>query len=119
MAVNPTEGGTTSPAVGAYPGYTAGTSVDITATATPNTGWYFVDWTGDVANSGSATTTVTMNANKTVTANFNEEGEPVTHTLTIDYVYAGDGTAAPTYTAGLSYGDPYSVLSHVITVATP
>src|SRR5665648_880839 len=68
MAVNPSGGGTTSPAVGAHPGYTENQVVNITAT--PATGYHFVNWTGDVANLNNTSTTVIMNANKTVTANF-------------------------------------------------
>ena len=68
MAVNLTAGGTTNPAVGANPGYTENQVVNITAT--PATGYHFVNWAGDVANSNLASTTVTMDANKTVTANF-------------------------------------------------
>src|SRR5665648_829014 len=68
MAVNPSGGGTTSPAVGAHPGYAANQVVNITAT--PATGYHFVNWTGDVANLNNTSTTVIMNANKTVTANF-------------------------------------------------
>ena len=36
------------------------------------------------------------------------------HTLTIQYVYVGGGTAAPTYGATLTYGDGYSVTSPTI-----
>src|SRR5665648_557543 len=68
MAVNPSGGGTTSPAVGAHPGYAENQVVNITAT--PATGYHFVNWTGDVANLNNTSTTVIMNANKTVTANF-------------------------------------------------
>jgi len=68
MAVNGS--GTTTPAVGAHSGYTTGTVVDITAT--PAGGWQFDSWTGAVADTSLASTTVTMNADKTVTANFSE-----------------------------------------------
>jgi hypothetical protein len=61
--------GTTTPAVGDHD-YTTGTVVDITAT--PDGGWQFDIWTGAVAAPTSATTTVTMDAAKTVTANFSE-----------------------------------------------
>jgi hypothetical protein len=44
----------------------------VTITATPGWVWEFINWTGDVADPNSATTTVTMDANKTVTANFEE-----------------------------------------------
>src|SRR5665648_184692 len=68
MAVNPSGGGTTSPAVGAHPGYAENQVVNINAT--PASGYHFVNWTGAVADLNSASTTVTMDANKTVTANF-------------------------------------------------
>jgi len=91
--------GTTTPAVGAHD-YTAGTVVNITAT--PAGGWQFGSWTGAVAAPTSATTTVTMNADKTVTANFSEI-PPTTYTLTM--AVSGSGTTTPAvgahdYTAG-------------------
>jgi C1A family cysteine protease len=68
MAVNGT--GTTTPAVGSH-SYAAGT-VNITATA--GAGWQFVNWTtaniAEIANPAAASTTVTVDENKTVTANF-------------------------------------------------
>jgi len=67
MAVDPEGGGSTDPTVGEHT-YNEGTVVDITAT--PADGYQFVNWEGDVANSNSATTTVTIDGNKTVTANF-------------------------------------------------
>jgi len=69
MAVNGT--GTTTPAVGNHT-YTAGKVVNITAT--PGGGWQFVNWTtanmSEIANATAASTTVTVDENKTVTANF-------------------------------------------------
>jgi uncharacterized repeat protein (TIGR02543 family) len=70
MAVSPSEGGTTTPAEGGPYSYGAGEVVDITATAAG--GFVFDSWTGDVADPSSATTTVTMDGNKTVTAIFEE-----------------------------------------------
>jgi uncharacterized repeat protein (TIGR02543 family) len=67
MAVSPQGGGTTDPAVGNHT-YNENTVVNISAT--PTAGYQFVNWTGDVANPNSASTTVTMNGNKTVTAVF-------------------------------------------------
>ncbi len=55
--------------------YSSGTVV--TLTATPAAGYTFTGWSGDAGGS-SASTTVTMNANKTVTANFQQ----ITYTLT-------------------------------------
>ncbi len=64
-AANPTKGGTVSPASGSYP---SGTVVNLSATA--NSGYAFTGWTGNVANANSASTTITMNAAQSVTANF-------------------------------------------------
>ena len=47
--------------------YTSGTSVLLNAT--PNSGYVFSEWTGDVTGSISSTTVI-MNSNKNVTANF-------------------------------------------------
>ena len=69
MAV--TGSGTTVPAVGAH-AYDNGTVVDITAT--PAAGWHFVNWTtadmSEIANPTAASTNVTVDENKTVTATF-------------------------------------------------
>ena len=79
MAVDPADSGTTSPAVGTHD-YDDGTVVDITATAAD--GYLFDGWTGDVADDASASTTVTMDADQTVTANFSL----ITYTLTMTAV---------------------------------
>ena len=89
MAVNPTEGGTTNPAVGAHT-YAENTVVNVTAT--PALGYAFVNWTGDVANANSAFTTVTMDADKTVTANF---VSVPTYVLTTAVNPSGAGTISP------------------------
>jgi hypothetical protein len=47
--------------------YEAGTVV--TVTATPDSGWKFDNWSGDLSGSTNPTT-ITMNSNKSVTANF-------------------------------------------------
>ena len=49
--------------------YLAGTTVTITAT--PDTGWEFAAWSGDLSGSTNPAT-ITMNADKTVTATFNQ-----------------------------------------------
>lgn len=64
-AASPAKGGTVSPASGSYP---SGTVVNLSATA--NSGYVFTSWTGNVANANSSSTTVTMNAAQSVTANF-------------------------------------------------
>ncbi len=53
--------------------YTNGESV--TLTATPNSGYSFSHWTGD-ASGGTNPITLTMNGNKTVTANFTQANVP-------------------------------------------
>ncbi len=65
-AANPTNGGTVSPTSGNF--YNASTVVPLSATA--NAGFKFSNWTGPVANANSASTTVTMSAPESVTANF-------------------------------------------------
>jgi hypothetical protein len=77
--------GTTDPAVGPHT-YDVGTVVDITAT--PAAGWEFDSWSGDVANPNSATTTVTMDSDKTVTANFIQ-------VFTLTMAKVGSGTTDP------------------------
>ena len=63
---SPTADGTVSPASGTF--YPPGTVVNLTATA--NSGFSFTNWTGSVASANSASTTLTMNAPQSVTANF-------------------------------------------------
>ncbi len=61
--------GSTTPAVSNH-SYGEGTVVDITAT--PDSGWQFNSWSGDVADPGLATTTVTMSSDRILTANFSK-----------------------------------------------
>ena len=65
-AANPSADGAVTPPSGTY--YAAGTVVNLTAT--PNSGYSFTNWTGSVASTGSPSTTVTMSAAQSVTANF-------------------------------------------------
>jgi uncharacterized repeat protein (TIGR02543 family) len=60
-------GSVTVPGEGTFT-YECGTVVELTATA--GEGFEFVNWTGGVANPDSATTTVTVDANTSVSANF-------------------------------------------------
>ena len=90
MAVDPAGGGTTNPAVGVHP-YEEGAVVTISAT--PNAGYEFDHWTGDVADPNSASTTVTMDGDKTVTAHF--VLLPVTYDLTMAVDPAGSGATDP------------------------
>ena len=70
-AANPTAGGTVAPTTGQY---TEGATVSITAT--PAGEYLFSSWTG--ATGTTATTSVVMNSNKTVTANFVKKQYPLT-----------------------------------------
>ncbi len=83
--VNPAEGGSVvlNPATGPYNQGTV-----VTATATPAAGYRFVNWTGDASGTAAAVQ-VTMNANKTITANF--ELIP-TYTLTTNVAPVDFGT---------------------------
>ncbi len=66
IAASPTAGGTVTPSLGGF--YQAGSTVSIQAS--PKSGYSFKNWTGPVANASKASTTVTMTAPETVTANF-------------------------------------------------
>lgn len=82
--------------------YVAGTVV--TVTAVPATGWTFSSW-GGAANGSSKSVTVTMNADKTVTATFIQN----TYTLTTS-VNSGMGaiTKTPSYST-YTHGTPVTV----------
>ncbi|HMP20568.1 MAG TPA: InlB B-repeat-containing protein, partial [Ferruginibacter sp.] len=77
--------------------YSSGTSA--TVTATPAAGYTFTGWSGDASGTNSSTS-VTMNSNKSVTANF----APITYTLTTSSSPAAGGTVtgAGTYNSGTS-----------------
>ncbi len=80
---NPVEGGTATGS-GTYDCCTS-----PTVEATPNECWRFVDWTGDVGNATSPETTVHIDGNKTVTANFAR----ITYELTTASTGGGTVTA--------------------------
>jgi uncharacterized protein YkwD len=92
----------TEPGKGTFT-YDAGTVVSLVAT--PDAGYRFVNWTGDVdtvENVNAASTRITINADYSITANF--ERIPVTyHALTVGV--SGSGSTSPavgqhTYAAG-------------------
>ena len=93
LTIAATGGGSVNPAVGQH-SYAAGTVVPITASATG--GYYFVNWTGSVgtvANVNAASTTITMNGNYSITANF-AALPPGQYSLTI-YSTAGGSVTTP------------------------
>jgi|GEM_PF-2308230 len=100
-SVSPTGAGTVSlnPAGGVY---TAGTQV--TLTATPNSGYVFSNWSGDLTGTTNPATII-MNSNKSVTAVFTQQQQQQQYTLTTSVSPTGAGTvslnpAGGSYTAG-------------------
>jgi len=71
LTVSSTMGGSvTTPGEGTFP-YVEGSVVNLVAS--PDDGYEFVNWTGDsVTHPDSATTTITMNGDYSITANFEE-----------------------------------------------
>jgi hypothetical protein len=70
LTISSTVGGVTTPGAGTFT-YDEGTLVNLVAT--PASGYRFVEWTGDVgtiANISAASTTITMNGNYSITAEF-------------------------------------------------
>ena len=71
LTADSTDGGSvTAPGEGAF-NYDCGDVVNLVAT--PDAGYHFVNWTGDadtIANVNTASTTITMNSDKTITAYF-------------------------------------------------
>jgi hypothetical protein len=68
-SASPGAGGSVTPASGQY--YDSGTVVSLQAA--PNSGYVFTSWSGSVASSSSASTTVTMSAPQTVSATFTHQ----------------------------------------------
>lgn len=98
IAADPAWGGQTTPAAGRHL-YDQGSQAPLVAT--PNPGWYFVDWTGPVANSGSAATSVTLTQHAIVTARFAKNQESP------DLVWLRQTAAA-----GWSLRGDFGLLSH-------
>jgi len=82
VSVNPPQAGSVSPSGGEYE-----SGLQITLTAIPTSGYTFDYWDGDASGS-SNTVNITMNSNKTITANF-EVGEP--ELLTVHFIDVGQG----------------------------
>lgn len=104
--------GSTTPSVGRHT-YDAGTTVDISAAA--DAGWEFDSWTGDVTNPSSSSTIVTIDADKSVVANFIEIS-PALYRLTATCEPNGGGslTLSPQGEA-----NQYEVGASVKLTATP
>jgi uncharacterized protein (TIGR02145 family) len=91
VSKNPTSGGTTN--ISGQSNITAGTQVDISATAAD--GYTFSNWTitgsGTLGDANSASTYVTVNGDVTVTANFTQN-PATTYTLTVSKNPTSGGT---------------------------
>jgi CSLREA domain-containing protein len=114
ISANPTAGGTVTPATGSL--YTIGTVVPITATA--NSGYAFLNWASSpdaVASTTSASTTIPMNANETVTAQF--AVSLVVNTATDDYPNDLSTKCTPQPTPGVNTIDTACSLRDAIDFA--
>jgi len=112
MATGGTGSGTVTPTAGGHT-YNYGDVVDIEAVTT--TGSTFSSWTGSVAAPGSATTTVTITGDMTVTANFTINQ----HTLTMATGGTGSGTVTPTVGGHTyNYGDVVDIEAVAATGST-
>jgi hypothetical protein len=104
LTISSTTGGSvTTPGAGTFT-YDAGTVINLVATA--NSGYYFINWTGDVGtitNVNAPTTTVAMNDNYSINANF-EQIPPGKVALTTSSTAGGSvttpGEGAFTYDGG-------------------
>ena len=97
-------GSVTTPGQGTFI-YGPGTVVNLVAT--PAGGYGFVNWTGNVgtiANVTAASTTITMNNNYSITANFSNGGPPVPYNLTISSTAGGSVTTPGQGTFGYGSG---------------
>jgi hypothetical protein len=94
LTTDSTDGGTvTSPVEDTFT-YDCGTVVDLVAEAAP--GYHFVEWTGDIgtiADVNAAETTITMEDDYSITANFeSEEIPPLQYDLTVSSSAGGSVT---------------------------
>jgi Divergent InlB B-repeat domain len=92
MQASPSGDGTTNPAPGAN---TEDLNSVVPITATANSGFHFVNWTGPVTDPNNPSTTVTMTQNQTVTANFATGALMPTLTMQVSSVAEGSTSPAP------------------------
>ena len=115
----PAGSNTTTPSASGTSDYTDGTLV--TVTANPGVGWFFVDWTGPVADVNSATTTVLLDVDRSITANFVAAAPSrtltwsITGTGTVSRSPVGSNGTTPS-TGGTS---DYTDLTNVTVTANP
>jgi cyclophilin family peptidyl-prolyl cis-trans isomerase len=93
LATNVTGSGSISPSSGVFDNGTT-----LTLTATPDSGWRFVRWEGDVSGTNTSIEVI-MNANREITGVFEE----ITYTLTVSKIGSGFVSVQPqldNYTPG-------------------
>ena len=83
---------TLNPAEGSYSSGTV-----VTCTATPQTGWLFSNWTGDLTGATNPQT-ITMSANKSITAVFTQTSNTITASA------GAGGTISPSGAVSVLYG---------------
>lgn len=127
LTIQQTGQGSVSPSVGDH---SIEEDDSVTVTATPADGWRFESWTGDVNNPNSASTSVTMDEDKTITANFieliddtppvitNVQVNNITRTsATITWTTNEISTSVINYSPGsLTFSDNTLVSSHSVTL---
>jgi len=106
MAVNGS--GSTTPAVGTHI-YDDGSVVSVSAVADP--GWQFTGWAGWVTDPASASTSVTMTWDRTLTANFKK-----VQTLTVDVQGSSTGTVTSVPAGIICPGDCEEIYDYGTTV---
>jgi len=108
LNISATTGGTTNPVSGTYQ-HTIGTVVDVSANA--DTGYIFSLWTGDVplGHEYENPVTITMNTDKSITANF----APEIIQYTLDISATAGGTTNPS-TGIYSYASGADVLINAL-----
>jgi uncharacterized protein (TIGR02145 family)/uncharacterized repeat protein (TIGR02543 family) len=103
LTISATVGGSVSPAVGTH-FYDEDTPVTVTAAA--DAGYTFVNWIGASSSTDTAIT-ITMDGNKILTANFEEDVPPPPETYTLTIAATNGGSVSPavgahSYEAGAS-----------------
>jgi hypothetical protein len=117
LTIDSTAGGNvTTPGEGLFPDYDAGTVVNLVAA--PDTGYRFLNWTGDVGTIGNVTaasTNITMNGDYSITANFIANTPPEVSSVSatqrsdgsgiVDIVYDVSDNEQSTVDVSLEYWD--------------
>jgi uncharacterized repeat protein (TIGR01451 family) len=112
MQASPAYEGTTNPSPGSH---TVDLNSVVSVLATPNPGYHFTNWTGNVAEPSNPSTTVTMSQAQTVTANF-ANGAPSAdlHLTVSDGKSAAVAGANNIYTIVVSNAGPSYVTGAVV-----